>query len=329
MDILSEVLRAVRLDGALFFDSEITAPWVAETPPVDDFAHWVMPGSERVIAFHAVLAGACWVEMDDGSLPPLRLESGDVLVVPAGTSHSLASDPGMRGVRDLSLYRRPNDQPLPFLLRGGGGGAETTRFVCGYLGCDMRPFNPLLASLPPVIHAQGRAGGTAWVTRLIELAVQETWMRRAGGEIVLARLSELLFVEVIRGHLEALPEESRGWLAGLRDRHVGAALKLIHGRPAEPWTLEGLAREVGLSRSVFAERFVQFVGLAPIQYLGRWRLQLAARLLGQPGLAIAQVAREVGYESEEAFNRAFKKVMGVPPGAWRRTHEPQEGATAA
>lgn len=329
MDILSEVLRAVRLDGALFFDSEMTVPWVAEGPPVADFAQRVMPGSERVICFHAVFAGACWAEMDDGSLPPLRLEAGDVLVVPAGTGHSLASAPGMRGVRDLSLYCRPNDQPLPFVLRGGGGGAETTRFVCGYLGCDTKPFNPLLDALPPVIHARGRAGGAAWITRLIELAVQETGTRRAGGEIVLARLSELLFVEVIRGYLDSLPEESRGWLAGLRDRHVGAALRLIHGRPAEPWTLEGLAREVGVSRSVFAERFAQFVGMAPIQYLGRWRLQLATRLLEQPGLAIAQVAREVGYESEEAFNRAFKRVMGTPPGAWRRTREPQERAPAA
>ena len=213
MDILSEVLRAVRLDGALFFDSEMTAPWVAEGPPVADFAQRVMPGSERVICFHAVFAGACWAGMDDNSMPPLRLEAGDVLVVPAGTGHSLASAPGMRGVRDLSLYCRPNDRPLPFVLRGGGGGAETTRFVCGYLGCDTKPFNPLLDALPPVIHARGRAGGAAWITRLIELAVQETGTRRAGGEIVLARLSELLFVEVIRGYLDSLPEESRGWRA--------------------------------------------------------------------------------------------------------------------
>ncbi len=145
---------------------------------------------------------------------------------------------------------------------------------------------------------------------------------------MLARLSELLFVEILRGYLEALPEDAPGWLSGLRDRHVGAALRLIHGRPHEPWTLESLAREVGLSRSVFAERFTHYVHMAPMHYLGRWRLQLAARLLERPGINIARVAQEVGYESEAAFNRAFKKLTGHPPGAWRRTRGAFDGTQA-
>jgi len=153
------------------------------------------------------------------------------------------------------------------------------------------------------------------------MALGESTAHREGSEIMLARLSELLFVEVLRGYVDGLDDHSRGWLAGLRDRHVSSALRLIHGRPTEPWTLERLAREVGLSRSVFAERFTQFVQMPPMQYLGRWRLQLAARLLERPGCAIAEVSQKVGYESEAAFNRAFKKRMGVPPGAWRKSHE--------
>ena len=173
--------------------------------------------------------------------------------------------------------------------------------------------------MPAVVHAPGQVDRVGLVGRLIQAALDESRARRAGSEIVLARLSELLFVEVLRAHLDALPEEARGWLAGLRDRHVGAALRLMHARPAEPWTIEGLAREVGLSRSVFAERFAHYLGVGPIQYLIRWRLQLAARLLERSGVAIAQVAEEAGYESEAAFNRAFKKLTGSPPAAWRRS----------
>ncbi len=321
MEILSDVLRAVRLNGAVFFDVETTSPWVAESPVMTDIAGVVMPEAEHVICFHAVLSGACWVALEDGSAPALRMEAGDVVVIPSGVRHCLASAPGMRAEPDLTLYRRAKDQPLPFALHCGGGGTERARLVCGYLGCDLRPFNPLIAALPGLIHARGQAGRAAWVGSLIEVAIAESRAHRAGSEIVLARLSELLFVEVLRGHLESLPADSRGWLAGLRDRHVGAALRLIHARPADPWALEGLAREVGLSRSVFAKRFTQYVGIAPMQYLGRWRLQLAAGLLERPGsgLAIARVGREVGYGSEEAFNRAFKKATGSPPGLWRQS----------
>ena len=161
--------------------------------------------------------------------------------------------------------------------------------------------------------------------QLIQAALDESRARRAGSEIVLARLSELLFVEVLRAHLDALPAEARGWFAGLRDRNVGAALRLMHARPAEPWTVEGLAREVGMSRSGFAERFAHYLGVGPMHYLTRWRLQLAARLLERPGVAVVRAAERAGYESEAAFNRAFKKLTGAPPAAWRRSR----GARAA
>ncbi len=331
MEVLSDVLRAVRLTAALFFDVEATSPWAAHTPPVREIAGRILPGAEHVMGFHAVLEGSCWVDLPDDGLPPLELGAGDVIILPAGSRHVTSSAPGMWIEPNLERYRRPTDHPLPFVLHKDGGGTERARLACGYLGCDARPFNPLLDALPVVVHARGRADGASWACRLIHAALDESRTRRAGSEVVLARLSELLFVEVVRGHLEALPEEARGWFAGLRDRHVGAALRLMHARPAEPWTLEGLAREVGLSRSVFALRFAHYLGATPMHYLGRWRLQVAARLLEAPGGAnIARVAREVGYESEAAFNRAFKKAMGVPPGIWRKGRAaPAESERAA
>jgi AraC-like DNA-binding protein len=319
VEILSDVLRAIRLSGALFFDVEATATWVAETPAMPKIASLVMPDAEHVIGFHAVLSGSCWAEFGDGSAAAVQLSAGDVIILPGGVQHSLCSAPGMRAEPDLSLYYRPTDRPLPFVLRTGSGEAPGgVRFVCGYLGCDAKPFNPLLDALPDIILARGQADGVG-VGQLLRMALSESKSRRDGSEIMLARLSELLFVEVLRGYVDTLPDDSRGWLSGLRDRHVGAALRLIHGRPTEAWTLDSLSREVGLSRSVFAERFTHYVQIAPMHYLGRWRLQLAARLLERPGVNISEVSRKVGYESEAAFNRAFKKLMGTPPGVWRNS----------
>jgi AraC-like DNA-binding protein len=231
----------------------------------------------------------------------------------------MSSLPGARGKPNpLAMYYRPVDTHLPFALVHGGGGEERTRFICGYLGCDSRPFNPLLAVLPEMLCVRKPEDGSGWVTDLFRLALAEGGSRRAGSETILAKLSELMFVEIIRRHLETLPMESIGWLAGLRDPHIGAALRLIHARPAEDWSLERLARDVGLSRTIFADRFNHYVKVSPMQYLARWRLQLAGRLLEQSGVSIAQAGAKVGYESEAAFNRAFKKFVGVPPGTWRK-----------
>lgn len=317
MDVLSDVLRAVRLTGAVFFDVEASAPWATTTPAAAKIAASVMPEAEHVIMFHAVTAGGCWAELEHGSEPPIRLEAGDVVVVPMGDQHVLCSTPGLRAPPDLNLYFRPTDRRLPFVLDQLGGGGEQTRFACGYLGCDARPFNPVLQALPRIFHARG-AHGAACMTQLIRMACDETASHRAGGETVLSKLAELMFVEVVRGHIETLPRDAGGWLSGLRDAYTGKALALMHGRPAEAWTLERLAHEVGLSRSAFADRFAHFVQDSPMQYLTRWRMQLATRLLERPGVGVAQVAAEVGYDSEAAFNRAFKKCVGAPPGAWRK-----------
>ena len=317
MDVLSDVLSAVRLTGAIFFDMTFRPPWVAETPEVSLIAHRVMPHADHVFCFHISLEGACWAELTDGTLDSMRLNAGDIIVFPKDARHTLCSTPGMRAEPDLAAYLYPRDRELPYVINQGSG-SDTCRFVCGYLGCDTRPFNPFFDSLPRVLHARGTAGGGGWLGHLARHAISESEGRRSGGETVLAKLAELMFVEVIRQHVDSLPQESHGWLSGLRDAHVSHALRLIHGRPANDWTLENLAREIGLSRSVFADRFTHYVGIPPMQYVGRWRMQLAARRLESPGVSIAQAGTEVGYESEAAFNRAFKKFVGVPPGTWRR-----------
>lgn len=319
MDVLSDVLGAVRLTGALFFDVDASSPWVVETPKMDTVGYVIMPDVENVIAFHVIMSGESWVEVHDGMTPAVRVKAGDVLVFARGDAHTFSSIRGQRAADPgPESYRRPPDHRLPFTVHSGGGGPERARFICGYLGYDATPFNPLIAALPAMIYAPGPAAEASWVAQLLRVAVDETGTRRAGGETVLAKLSELMFVEIVRRYIDRLPEGSTGWLSGLRDRHVGAALGLMHARPAEPWTLDELAREVGMSRTSFAERFTQCVGDSPMHYLGRWRLQVAAGLLERQGMNIAQVAAEVGYETEAAFNRAVKKEVGVPPGAWRR-----------
>ena len=318
MDVLADVLRTVRLTGAIYFDVNARAPWTAETPPVSSICAKVMPEFEHVIAFHIMLEGACWAELGDESCPAVRLEAGDAVVFAHGDGHVMSTEPGKRSTPDLGLYYRPTDRALPFVLSELGGTGEKSRFVCGYLGCDAKPFNPLLDALPRELHVKGTSTGMELLHHLIRAALQETERPRIGGETMLSKLSELMFLQAIRQHIDDLSAGSVGWLAGLRDRHVGGALRLMHGRPAESWTLDSLAREVGLSRTVFAERFSHVMNVPAMHYLSNWRLQLAAHLLKQEGRSIAQVASEVGYESEAAFNRAFKKQVGIPPGAWRR-----------
>ena len=318
VDVLSDVLRAVRLTGALYFDVNARAPWIAETPPISSICASVMPGFEHVISFHIMLDGACWAQVADESQPPVRLETGDAVLFLDGAGHFMATEPGQRSTPNMDIYYRPKDRPLPFVLRELGGTGQSSRFVCGYLGCDARPFNPVLAELPRMLHVQGSSVSGQLTHDLIRVALQETQSPGAGGETILSKLSELMFLHAVRQYIDSLPSESTGWLAGLRDRSINAALHLMHGRPAEPWTLDSLAREVGMSRSAFAERFVRVMGVPAMHYLSSWRLQLAANLLERQRLSIAQAAAEVGYESEAAFNRAFKKQVGMPPGAWRR-----------
>ncbi|MCC6669603.1 MAG: AraC family transcriptional regulator [Planctomycetes bacterium] len=316
-DPLSDVLRTVRLTGAVFFDVRASDPWVAEAPPARAIARHVRPGAQHVLEFHGIVAGACW-----GGLvgePPIRLEAGDVIVFPHGDAHVLSSAPGMQGSVDLGFYERLPQMRLPVLVQEGPPGPPSAHVVCGFLGCDLRPFHPLIAALPRVLHHRARDAGDAdWTAALLRQALVESQSERAGSGSVLTKLSELVFVGLVRRHMETLPPGASGWLGALRDPVVGRALALLHERPAHRWSLDQLARAVAASRSVLAERFRAGLGIPPMHYLTRWRMQLAADLLERTPAGIGAVAAEVGYHSEAAFHRAFRKIVGVPPGTWRR-----------
>lgn len=313
MDALSDVLRAVRLTGAIFFDINASEPWVAETPAGGAIVGAMFPGSEHLICYHVITQGACWACID--GQPPIRLSAGDIIVLPHGDTHVLSSTPGLRRSPDMSLYRMPSDRQLPVSISMGDQSGDAVHFVCGFLGCDARPYNPLLTALPQVILVSGQAGGA--LAAYVQFALAESKGPRMGGQCVLGRLSELMFVDVVRHYLETLPADRMGWLAGLRDPFVGRALTALHRKPAHPWTIESLAKSVGLSRSALAERFTQFVGQPPMHYLTNWRMQLAANQLRSGIESVSVVANLVGYESEAAFSRAFKKVVGTPPSQWR------------
>ena len=314
MDALSETLRVVRLVGAIFINARFTAPWCYQSPRADSAAPLLEPGAERVVIFHLITEGECFVEMDGG--PPVRLIAGDAVVFPQGNAHRMCSAPGLepaQGARLATvLARRPRK-----LVYGGGG--RTTRLVCGYLACDTRLARMLLSGLPPLlkVSVRGSSAGT-WLEASVQYALAEARSPRPGGAGVLAKLAEVLFIEVLRLYMYEQGAGQSGWLAGVRDRIVGAALTELHTRPAHAWTLEGLARAAGTSRSVLAERFQSLVGSAPIEYLTQWRMLLAANLLSGSSAPLARIAEDVGYQTDTAFIRAFRREYGMPPAAWRR-----------
>lgn len=323
-EIVSDVLRAVRLRGAIFFEIEGKGAWVAEAPPTAEFAEAVMPGSTHVMEYHVLVEGYCWAARIDGDVlePPVRMGPGSIIVFPHGDPHVISTAPCRRIEPVRDYYRQPQGQErLPYAICvEGEDGAEPTKMICGFLGCEARPFNPLLAALPPMIHVA--EGATGWLGSLIQATLAESRERRIGGDSVLTRLSELIFIEVIRRHAEGLSGDGRGWLAALNEPVVGRALRTLHAEPGRAWSLAELARAVGASRTVLAERFTTRVGLPPMTYLQNWRMQLAEGLLADGRAPMAEVAARVGYESEEAFSRAFKRTRGVSPGMRRRSTPP-------
>lgn len=319
MDALSEVLKVLQFKSAIFFNARFTAPWCFASPEGEAVARQVNAGSERLLFYHFFVDGSCTVKLD--GMAPLHLQAGDIILFPHGDAHTMASS-GMDGPGPLldvhSLLReRPDELQL-------GGGGDPTRFICGYLSCDPILCRPVLAALPRVLTVRLRTDEkTDWVERSFVYAVAEAASTQPGGEGVLAKLSEVLVVETLRRYISQMSEGQRGWLSGLRDPAVAKCLALIHEKPAQQWTLEGLAREIGTSRSVLAEKFNHFVGQPPIQYLGRWRMALASNLLRRSALSMLHIALEVGYESDTAFSRAFRREFGMPPASWRRerTHK--------
>ncbi len=318
MDVMSEVLREVRLTGAVYFDIVARAPWVATTPGAAKICPAIMPGFEHVIAFHIMLEGRAWAQLVDNSEPAVLLEEGDGLIVARGDWHSMGSDAGRHTIPNLDTYRPPSSGTLPYVLREHGGSGERSRFACAFFGCDIRPYNPLIEALPRMLAFRKSSAAGREALDLMKTALAESQSPRAGSEAILARISELMFLHAVRQFIDGLPQESSGWLAALRDLQIGEALRAMHTRPSAQWTLDSLGREVGMSRTAFSERFTAIVGMPAMQYLGKWRLQVAARLLNQPHLSIQQIAADVGYESHASFNRAFKREVGMPPGAWRR-----------
>jgi len=321
MDALSELLNVVRLTGAVYLDMELREQWSYLSSPAREIADVIMPDADHVIPYHLVAEGVCYARLPDGN--PVKLEAGDVILFPYGDRHVLAT------ANDEGLHLQPAEitgESLEKLLRRNdvsalkqGRSGKATRIVCGFLACDRRLAEPILASLPRLLHVSMRdSSAAAWVQSSIRHSVTESASSRPGSAMVLARLSEVLFAEAIRQYMEQLPPGGSGWLAALRDRYVGRTLALLHEQPAHPWTVDELAVKVGLSRSALGQRFNALLGVPPMQYLTRWRISLAADQLRLSGASILQIAIDVGYESEAAFNRAFKREFGLPPATWRK-----------
>ena len=315
MDALSDVLRVVRLKGGVFLHAEFTAPWCIQSQIAPEDCSVLLGEVEHVVLYHYVVEGRLRAQVLNGQ--PVEIEAGEAVILPHNDAHLLGSH--------LDLPPVPGREIVSVSPAGGlwairhGGGGETTRVVCGYLGCDRLENNLLASILPPLLRFDTRRGSAAaWVKSSLEFAAHEIAAGRAGSEMVLAKLSELLFVEALRNYVESLPQEQTGWLAGLKDPFVSRALALLHNGVAREWTVDDLGREVGLSRSALADRFTRLIGEPPMRYLARWRIQLAAHHLRRSDTPLARIATQVGYESEAAFNRAFKRSLGVPPAAWRR-----------
>lgn len=319
MDALSHILSVVRLVGAVFVQCKFTAPWSYHSPPADVAAPLLEPSAERVVIFHLVVEGECYVTVE--GMAPLKVSAGDAVILPHGESHHMASDLGQAAAASVQLDRLLTRRPR--LLAYGGGGAET-QLVCGYLACDTRLAQMLLAGLPPLVAVNVRKSSSArWLESSIIYALDEALSLRPGGSGVLSKLSEVLFIEVLRLYMSEQQPDRMGWLAGASDRIVGAALQAIHEQPARQWTVDALARRAGASRSVLAERFMQLVGSPPMQYMTQWRMLLAANLLTGSNASLTRIAEDVGYQTDAAFSRAFRREYGTPPATWRRARSTQ------
>jgi AraC-like DNA-binding protein len=313
MDPLTEVLRSVRLTGGVFLDARFTAPWCVFTKLDGEDCKLFLATPTQMIAYHFIIDGTLLVTVEGE--PTIEVRAGEVLLLPRNNAHTLASAPGLKPKSARELIRPSADGGLARISHGGGG--EAVHLVCGFLASE-ELYNPLIATLPRILKLDVRQGTSRdWVEASVRFAAGELTEGRLASSSVMSRLSELLFVEAVRNYSSTLGGQQAGWLKGLADPHVGRALALIHHNPSAPWSAEALAREVALSRSAFVDRFTTLVGMPPIRYLTVWRLQTAKLNLRETRTTIAQLAQSVGYESEEAFSRAFKREFGQPPARWR------------
>jgi len=317
MDALSEVLRAVRLTGAAILNADFGAPWAVSVASSPALARGFLHDAHEPAVFYAVLEGMCWIQLGDDEA--LRIAAGEGVLLPHGDTHWLGSEKDLKPVALSTLVKVPIAGELERVVHGGNG--ERTRLVAGLASMERRLADPLLASLPHLVRVNlAGSSGVEQLERALAFELTSSAAPRAGGTASLARLAELVTIDILRRHVEATPKGTTGWLAALADRFVGRALALMHGRPGEDWTVERLAKLVGLSRSALAEHFTRLVGEPPITYLTHWRLSLAARELAGSGREIQGIAKEAGYESAGAFSHAFKRAFGKAPSAWRRKH---------
>lgn len=335
MDALSDVIGAVRMTGAVFFTARVAPPWSIESPPPDDLPSTLRVRGDRIALFHLVVHGQCWVATDGAA--PVRLEEGAIVILPRGNVHRVMSGVGVPPVPLSRVLRASRGDEVPHVESGPVDAGNATQLVCGFLLCDQR-FNPLIGALPRLIVAQplqhqlltipgpdGRPIGTSelgdedgWLALTFRHMSGEADAQRPGRRVVLSRLAELLYVEVVRRCLSEPSRRRSGWLTAINDAEVGRALGLMHAQPERKWTVTMLARATGLSRSALSGRFQALVGAPPMHYLASWRMDRAMQLLRQPRLSIAQVGSRVGYDSAVAFHRAFRRYVGETPAAWRR-----------
>jgi AraC family transcriptional regulator, alkane utilization regulator len=337
MDVLSEVLRIVRLSGAVHFRGEFTQPWAFTGSPREMLNARLNIKDGSITPFHIVTDGGCWVIPN--KLPPVKMEAGDVIIIPRGDQHSMSSAPGIAPVPIRDIYPQVTSENITVLKHGGGG--ECARFICGYLHSDQQ-FDPLLNSLPTLICVRTRNGALAletlgqesrrvqpienqreaeWWQASLRYLISETDAPGPGNRAALARLAESLFVEVLRWQFRFAAQDHSGWLAGLQDPQVGRVINLLHALPARPWTVDELAKEAAMSRAALAKRFVDLIGEPPMQYLATWRMHIARHLLRESTLDIGEIAERVGYDSDAAFNRAFRRLVGSPPATWRQNND--------
>jgi AraC-like DNA-binding protein len=332
MDVLSDVLQVIRLSGAVFFTAEFTSPWGVLSPASWTLAPSLTSGAQCLTMFHVLAQGSCWVSVTGE--PPVQMAAGDVVVVPHGDEHVMVSDPSVKPTPIGEILHQIPSPGMPPVVHGGGG--DVTRLVCGFLRCDQK-FDPLFSTLPRLLLVRTHGGEVhlkaastestdasvpfhagMWLNTTLYYLIQEAAQQKPGNQSVLARLTETMFVEVLRQYMQGSTVDQKGWLAGLNDPQVSRVLVLMHGEPARAWTVEDLARAAGVSRSGLSDRFTELIGESPMRYLSAWRMHLARQLLSEGRMNVGEVAARIGYESEYAFNRAFKRHVGQPPATWRK-----------
>ena len=307
------------MTGGVFLHADFFAPWCIATRVSAEHCSPALGAASHLIIYHYVVEGEFLLRMEGQAEKDRLISAGEIVLLPHNDLHLMGSDLGVPAVPGSQIIHPPKNGSLFSIHHGGNG--KRTRMICGFLGCSKGESNPVISCLPPLMKLNMENDAAAeWIRSTFHYAAEEVAAGRPGSETVLGKLSELLFVEAIRRYAETLPENQTGWLAGLRDSFVARALALMHHEPARHWTVDDLGKEVGLSRSALAERFIRLIGVPPMHYLADWRMQVASEKLRSSNASLAQVAVVVGYDSEAAFSRAFKKAFGTAPAAWRRAN---------